>query len=141
MDNKLIYLMRVGACWYVKGIGLWRGYCYICGKKRKTTAHHLIPKRLHNLCKNDDLKELRISVCEDCDKKLHPENKIFKEDEALIILSKQSNKYSKKANERALRLNILRGKFISLKAQITNITDEIDNILYQKKDGENEKQI
>ena len=133
MNNKLIYLIRVGTCWYVKGVGLWKGYCYICGKKRKTTAHHLIPKRLHHLCKNEDIKELRISVCEDCDKEMHPENKVFKEDEALIILSKQSNKYSKKANERALRLNLLRGKFISLKLQITNITNEIDNILNLKK--------
>ena len=133
MENKLLYLLRVGACWYVKGVGLWRGYCSICGKERKTTAHHLIPRRVHHICKNENLKEIRISVCEDCDKLLHPENKIIREDEALIMLQKRANKYNKRANERAQKLEVVRSKFTSLKSQIYNITNEIDKILNKNK--------
>ena len=139
MENKLVYLMRIGACWYIKGLGLWRGYCSICGKKRKTTAHHIFPKSIHEHIKNENLKEIRISVCEECDKLMHPENKIFREDEALKILSNRANRVNKKANDRALKLHKIQGKFISLKTQIKRVTDEIDNILNLNNEVKDEK--
>ena len=54
-----------------------KNICYICGGNKKTTAHHLIPKRAE--CKNKLLKELRIRCCDDCNKKIHPENKYFED--------------------------------------------------------------
>jgi len=133
MKNKLLYLLRVGACWYIKGAGLWKGHCYICGKKRKTTAHHLFPKRIHKYMKNENLREIRIQVCETCDKKLHPENKVFNKEEALMILNRQSNKHCKKAGERAQKLDCIRGKFSHFKSQLNKFTQEMDNILNPKK--------
>lgn len=51
--------------------------CLVCGEAKPTTAHHIIPRRAN--CKNKILRNLRIRVCEDCEKLVHPENKVFKQ--------------------------------------------------------------
>jgi NAD-dependent SIR2 family protein deacetylase len=52
-----------------------KDWCINCGNKVKTTAHHLIPKRAQ--CQHPILRELRIRVCDDCEKYIHPELKLF----------------------------------------------------------------
>jgi len=60
--------------WYID-VGVDREHCSVCLKKRKTTAHHMIPIRAD--CKNKMLRELRIRACNKCEKKLHPENALM----------------------------------------------------------------
>lgn len=57
---------------YLREKGVWKGYCQICLKRRKTTAHHIIPKRFRNT--SNRIRHVRIRVCKGCDIKLHPEN-------------------------------------------------------------------
>ena len=129
MENKLLYLKRVGACWHIQGIGIWKGHCMICGKKRKTTAHHLFPRRIHKNMENENLREIRVLVCDDCHKKLHPENKVFSKDEAIKILSKKNNNMSEGLLWRSMKLNKLKGMFYSLKTHSKDVIRDADLIL------------
>jgi len=134
MENKLLYLMRVGACWYIKGKGIWKGHCMICGKKRKTTAHHLFPRRIHKHIENEDLREIRVLVCDDCHKKLHPENKVFTKDEALKILSLKNSHMSDGLLWRAMKINKLKGIFQSLKIHSKDVIRDAELILEMNDD-------
>lgn len=49
------------------------GVCPICGLNKKTSSHHVIPKRLG--CKNPYLAELRIKMCQDCHNAIHSESR------------------------------------------------------------------
>ena len=68
--EELLYFSRIGKIFYLDNSK--KNICLVCGKRRKTTAHHLIPKRAG--CTNKILKELRVRVCKECDKKVHPEH-------------------------------------------------------------------
>lgn len=57
---------------YLRTVGVHKGRCDVCMKKRITTAHHLIPGRTK--CANKRLGALRIRVCDECLEKVHPEN-------------------------------------------------------------------
>ena len=128
-ENNLIYLERVGACWYIKGKGIWKGHCMICGKKRKTTAHHLIPKRIHRFCNNENLKEIRLRVCDECHKKLHPENKIIREDIGLKILNKKNKKMQEGLYWREMKLNKIKSMFKKIKIRTEDLTRDTEEIL------------
>lgn len=82
---KDVYLIKIGRIRYLISINFKKNCCQICGKKRKTTAHHLVPKRLHCIC--PFLAEVRVRVCSGCDEDFHPENKFIKESE---IVKRQS---------------------------------------------------
>lgn len=73
-SEEIIYFCKFGGIYYLNNNE--QKNCLICGKDKITTAHHLIPKRAG--CKNKILKELRIRICDDCDIKVHPENKVFR---------------------------------------------------------------
>jgi hypothetical protein len=67
-----------------------KGHCNICLRRRKTTAHHIVPLRANS--KNKLLRELRIRICNECDKYVHPENQAI---DGKAIIDKQ-NKYIRK---------------------------------------------
>jgi hypothetical protein len=83
---------RSGIC-YLTSTRIKSKCCDICGKRRKTTAHHIIPLRL-NSC-NKELAQLRVRVCQECEKKIHPENGYDSNE----IINKQ-NKIIKKLNQK-----------------------------------------
>lgn len=95
MDNKDIIkedsvsFFKVGKIRYLRSKKYKKGYCQICDKRRKTTAHHIIPKRLRCVCPH--LAEIRIRVCSECEDGLHPENKFIKES---VIVKRQSKNIS-----------------------------------------------
>lgn len=84
-----VYFLKVGRVRYLKSKSYRKNCCQVCGKKRKTTAHHLIPKRLHCICPS--LAEIRVRVCSGCDEKFHPENKFIRESD---IIKRQSKNIS-----------------------------------------------
>ncbi len=96
MKNNNLVIKKVRRIYYIKGKGLWKGYCSICGKHRKVTAHHVIPKRLK--CNHKFLSELRISVCKECQKVLHPEHIFFQMKTYKEIL-KIAEKIARKSHE------------------------------------------
>lgn len=71
--KNLLFFTRIKKIFYLENHKNSINFCLVCGKTKKTSAHHLIPLRAK--CKNRILKELRIRVCDKCEKKIHPENK------------------------------------------------------------------
>lgn len=91
-NPSITYLITKG----VSGVG----YCDVCCKKRKTTAHHIIPLRMKAI--NKELAKVRIRVCRDCKEKIHPENgydqnEIIKKQERLQM--KLQDRVNKKAED------------------------------------------
>ena len=82
-----VYFLKIGRIRYLKSKNYKKNCCQVCGKKRKTTAHHLIPKRLRCIC--PFLAEIRVRVCSECDDMFHPENKFIKGSD--IIKSQSKN--------------------------------------------------
>jgi len=69
------------------------GCCDVCLEKEQTTAHHIVPGRFKT--SNIILKEMRIRVCEECVKKIHPENKV----DGKGIIDKQNGHIKNLENE------------------------------------------
>ena len=71
-----LYLSRIyggkNGIIYLHNTKIRKNHCDVCGKRRKTTAHHLIPRRLKSI--NIELRNIRIRVCNECESKIHPEN-------------------------------------------------------------------
>lgn len=84
-----LYFLKIGRVRYLMSNNNKKNCCQVCGKKRKTTAHHIIPKRLHCICPL--LSEIRIRVCNECDLLFHPENMLIRESD---IIKKQSKNIS-----------------------------------------------
>ena len=84
-----IYFLKVGKVIYLKSKNYKKNCCQICGEEIKTTAHHLIPKRLCCIC--PFLSEIRVRVCSECDIMFHPENKFIRESE---VVKRQSQNIS-----------------------------------------------
>ncbi len=57
---------------YLKSTKIRKNHCDVCGKRRNTTAHHIIPRRLKSI--NTELSNIRIRVCSECESEIHPEN-------------------------------------------------------------------
>jgi len=130
--NSLMYLRKWGDAYYLEFPNLKKEHCYVCEKKKKTTAHHIIPKRAK--CKNEILKEVRVRVCRDCDKQIHPENRIISESEALKMAQKHINNLQDAIYWRSMKLNTIEQKmksfgnmiksFDEFIAAFTNLKDE-----------------
>ena len=89
VDLRNIYFLKIGKIRYLKSKNYKKNCCQICGKRRKTTAHHLVPRRLKCICPL--LAEVRVRVCSECDKQFHPENKFIRESD---IVKRQSKNIS-----------------------------------------------
>ncbi len=108
--NDGLYLHRAysgsNGITYLKSTRVRKNHCDCCGKRRKTTAHHLIPKRLKSI--NRELAQVRIRVCDECESKIHPENGysesfiLRKKDKEVRYLKARLNK---KVKTLRLRLN------------------------------------
>lgn len=99
-----LYLKRVSAganSWsgiiYLKNTEIGKNRCDICGKRRKTTGHHIIPRRVKSV--NKYLSQIRVRVCDECNRKIHPENReldregiIERQNEIIIRLTRKINK-------------------------------------------------
>jgi len=129
MKNKLLYFLRVGAVWYIKGVGMWQGHCDICGKRRKTTTHHLIPRKIHKICKNENLKEMVVRACKDCHELMHPENRLIRKDQALKILANKNDRLSDGPSWRAMRLNAINTSFRKIKVNSEDMIRKINELL------------
>ena len=61
--------------------------CPVCMEVHKNLkSHHIINARLKT--KNKFLEELRIKICEECHRKLHPENKYIRACKKLVAIMK-----------------------------------------------------
>lgn len=126
---KEIKIKQVGRIYYVKGKGLWKGYCSICGKKRKTSAHHLIPKRVHELCFHPALKELRISVCKKCEDQIHPENLLINESGVIRARDKYISNLKASISRERIKIVGLKNMVNLFKKQTKDSFGQIINIL------------
>ena len=95
MENDIqeLSFLKIGRVRYIISKNHKEKHCQICGKKRKTTAHHIIPKRLRCTCPL--LAEIRVRVCSECNDWFHPENKLIKVND---VIQKQSKYISNLKN-------------------------------------------
>jgi len=107
-SKEILYLSKVKGIYYLDNNN--GNNCLICGKDKLTTAHHLIPKRAK--CKNKILKELRIRICEDCDKLVHLENKVFR---SKVLANREEMILNLKKKVKELRLKLTSQKRIGVK--------------------------
>ena len=84
---------------YLKSTRIRKNHCDICNKRRKTTAHHLIPKRTKSI--NKELSQIRIRICNKCDKLIHPENP-FDENKIIEKQKREIIRLKNKINSMAL---------------------------------------
>lgn len=111
MDNKKIediYFLRIGKIRYLMSKNYKKDCCQICGEKKETTAHHIVPKRLCCVCPL--LAEVRVRVCEECDSNFHPENKFIKESDIVKRQSKVITRYNKKIKEQDSKIRAMEKK-------------------------------
>ncbi len=90
-----IIIRKSGDIIYLDSVGLPKDYCSVCMKKKKTTSHHIIPKRVQAV--NILLAKIRIRVCEECEDKIHCENK---EIDGVEIIKNQSQLIKKLEKQR-----------------------------------------
>ena len=102
-EVKDIDFVKVGNIRYLFSKNNKKGCCQVCGRRRKTTAHHLIPKRLKCFC--PILAEVRIRVCKTCDDDFHPENKLLRESEIVTRQNKNINNLKEAVYCRSMKLN------------------------------------
>ena len=97
--NDGLYLLRTHSgnkgIIYLKSTKIKKGHCDCCGKRRITTAHHIVPRRLKSI--NSELSNIRIRVCNECDLKIHPENG-YAESKILRQKERQTKLLQKKLN-------------------------------------------
>ena len=123
-----VYFLKIGKIRYLKSKAYKKDCCQICGKKRKTTAHHLIPKRLHCIC--PFLAEIRVRVCEECDLNFHPENKFIRESD---VIKRQSQKILNLKDAiiwRSSKIDKLEKGLIKLNRETEELLDLIDDEFY-----------
>jgi len=112
---------------YLKSTKIKKNHCDVCGKRRKTTAHHVIPLRLKTV--NKELGQLRVRICRKCEDKMHPENGFDKE----IILQKQRRKIDKLSNKIKINAeeiifpfkNIIKSKIKLLEESIPRVVKDL----------------
>ncbi len=93
---------------YLGSTKIRKNHCDVCGKRRKTTAHHIIPKRLKSI--NKELAQIRIRVCSECEKKIHPENGYDESD----LLRKQSRQVIKLKKLLKIKAESILNEFIQI---------------------------
>lgn len=101
--NKEFQLRKVGNFLYLIPKGLNLSHCFVCGKRRKILRHHIIPKRC--MCKINIINEFMLNVCDECEKKVHPEYRgLWKE-------IKEKDKLGDKIKEQRKHITVLLSKF------------------------------
>lgn len=134
-----VYFLKVGRIRYLKSKSYKKNCCQICGKKKKTTAHHIIPKRLRCICPY--LAEIRVRVCADCDEQFHPENKFIKESDIVKRQSKKISRLQEDIKDRDSKVRrLVKGiKEVGVNATLLLILGEgMVNIVKDKKTGQKE---
>ena len=121
-----IYFFKIRKIRYLRSINYKTGCCQVCGKKRETTAHHLIPKRLRCTC--PFLSEVRIRVCSGCNSKFHPENKLIKESDIISKLSQYILNLQKTICQKDNIIRELTKGLRNMVKDITMLLDFKDNI-------------
>jgi hypothetical protein len=71
--NEKFHLTSLDGMLFLIPKGLTLSHCSVCGKRRKILRHHIIPKRCQ--CKIDVINEFMLNICNECEKKVHPEYK------------------------------------------------------------------
>lgn len=128
---------------YLKNTKIRKNHCDCCGKRRKTTAHHLIPKRLKSI--NRELAQVRIRVCSECESKIHPENGyaesfiLKRKDKEVRILRAKLNKKIK--NLRKIIIDIFDYRFKQLKGDGKGFVEELKLQGQEKKISHGLKQL
>lgn len=125
-----IYFSRTGKIRYLKSKNNKKGCCQVCGKRRKTTAHHLIPKRLRCVC--PILAEVRIRVCKECDDNFHPENKLLRESEIVGRQNKNINNLKDAVYWRSMKLNKAIQALYNTQRIAEDFLDSEDEAFYRK---------
>jgi len=124
-DLDDIYFLKIGKIRYLKSNSYKKGCCQICGKKRKTTAHHLVPKRLRCICPH--ISELRVRVCSECDEQFYPENKFIKESDVVARQFKKIVNLQKAIRNKDKNINRTTSAIKNLKNNL-NILFNLDSI-------------
>lgn len=88
-EQNCMYIRKNGSIIYIDCSIVEEDCCSICLEKKKTTSHHVIPRRLRS--KNKLLSLVRIRACEECEEKIHPENGF----DEIKIIEKQSRKVNR----------------------------------------------
>lgn len=111
---------------YLKSMRIRKNHCDVCGKRRKTTGHHIIPKRVNSV--NKELSQIRIRICRECEGKIHPENGYDKND----ILEKQNRTQIRlQYNLKRKASDILKPFFDLIDKRILDIEESIEDIPIQ----------
>jgi 5-methylcytosine-specific restriction endonuclease McrA len=127
--EEILYYKRVGDIFYLNNSK--KNICLVCGKRRKTTAHHLVPRRAG--CKNRILRELRIRICKECDKKVHPEHS---------WVPQAIKKRDKKIEELLEKLKILETPKAEIEVEIVEKSKKNDIQIYiEKVEGDSKHHI
>lgn len=126
---KELSIKKIRKIFYIKGRGLWKGHCSICGKRRKVTAHHLIPRRVQKLCFNKSLRELRISICKKCEDEIHPENLLINENPIIKSHKVHINNLEKSLAKGEIKIEMLKRMLSLLKRQCHSGIDQIISCL------------
>lgn len=103
--------------------------CQVCLEEKPTTAHHILPKRLKS--PNIILRNIRIRICPDCEKKIHPENSYLPEIMQKAWQNKNNYMYIK-YYKKCCELN-------ALKQDMRKLRDIFKNFLHLTEDFEEEK--
>lgn len=126
--RDFIYIEPNKTSSYIRGNKIYKGYCSVCGKHGKTTAHHLIPKRMHKECKNQAIKELRVRLCLSCENKMHPENRIITESEIIKRQNKNIDNLKQSIYWREMKINKYEGNFKTFKNKILVFGEKINGL-------------
>lgn len=120
-ENQFVFFRKYGkTTYYLEFPNLDKEYCQVCLEKKPITAHHIIPKRTKS--KNSILKEIRIRICKDCEKLVHPENPFLPE-EVEKRLKERNNRIYKRYYEKSCELN-------ALKQDLRRVSDNNKNFLH-----------
>jgi len=125
-----IYFAQSGRVRYLISKNNKKGCCQVCGKRRKTTAHHIIPKRLKCFC--PILAEVRIRVCKECDEDFHPENKLLRESEIICRQNKNINNLKDAVYWRSMKLNKAIQTIDKTRRMADEFLDSEDEEFYRK---------
>ncbi len=130
-DLDDIYFLKIGKIRYLKSKKDKKDCCQICGKKRKTTAHHIIPKRLRCICPH--LAEIRVRVCSECDEGFHPENKFIRESDIIKGQSKNISNLREAIQWRDNKIRKLMKGIESIRESASGLLSLKDEDFYVKK--------
>ncbi len=112
---------------YLKSTKIRKNHCDVCSKRRKTTAHHIIPIRLKSV--NKELSQIRIRICGQCELQIHPENG-YEESEILVKKERQNKRLKRKLDKKAEEViipfkNLINHRLEKLSERIIEIPEQL----------------